>query len=113
MFMWLPHFDHPHLLRVYTDPGATPVVQFREDGVGGVVDLWNVSTKFPISSGDHIVLETSDPVNLPLPDVNILELHWLLQRVVAMAGGAELPGETYETDDDDDDRWNALVDERF
>ncbi|OAX77517.1 hypothetical protein ACJ72_08184 [Emergomyces africanus] len=109
MFMWLPHFDHPHQLRVHTDPVATPVVQFREDGVGGAVGLWNMSTKLPISTGDHIVLETSDPVNLPLPDVNLLELHWLLQRVVAMAGGAEPQDETYETDDDDE--WGVLIDE--
>ncbi|EER44740.1 conserved hypothetical protein [Histoplasma capsulatum H143] len=81
MFMWIPHFDHPNSLRACTGPSAAPL---------------------PISTGDHIVLETSDPVNLPLPDSNLLELHWLLQRVVAMAGDAEPQDKTYETDDEDD-----------
>ncbi|QSS56235.1 hypothetical protein I7I53_04391 [Histoplasma capsulatum var. duboisii H88] len=102
MFMWIPHFDHPNSLRACTGPAAAPVMQFREDSVGGVVGLWHVPTQLPISTGDHIVLETSDPVNLPLPDSNLLELHWLLQRVAAMAGDAEPQDKTYETDDEDD-----------
>ncbi|OAX81494.1 hypothetical protein ACJ72_04166 [Emergomyces africanus] len=76
-------------------PVAALVVQFREDDVGRVVGLLNVSTKLVISAGDHIILETRDPVNLTLSD--------LLQRVVAMAGAAKPQDETYETDDDDDD----------
>lgn len=101
MFMWIPHFGHPSPLRVCTGPSAAPVMQFREDGVGGVVGLWNVPTQLPISTGDHIVLETSDPVNLPLPESNLLELHWFLQRVAAMAGGAEPQDKTCKTDDED------------
>ncbi|OJD14164.1 hypothetical protein AJ78_05470 [Emergomyces pasteurianus Ep9510] len=101
MFMWLPHFDHPHLLRACTDPSAALVTKFRKDAAGGVVSLLNTSTEAPVATGDQIILETTDPVNLPLPDVDILELHWVLQRVAAMAGGAEPEEITYETDDED------------
>ncbi|PGH15998.1 hypothetical protein AJ80_05341 [Polytolypa hystricis UAMH7299] len=111
VFMWLPHFDKPHSLRVCTEPSAAPVIQLRKDGAGGVVGLWDVSTESPISTGDQIVLETTDPVGLPLPDVDLLELHWVLQRVVAMAGGAEPRDETYEADDEDDDECGAWADD--
>lgn len=110
MFMWLPHFGNSHSLRVCTEPSAAPVINLRRDGAGGVVGLWDVSTGAPICTGHQIVLETTDPVGLPLPDADLLELHWVLQRVVAMAGGAEPRDETYETDDDDSDGWGALVD---
>ncbi|KLJ06282.1 hypothetical protein EMPG_09286 [Blastomyces silverae] len=111
MFMWLPHFDNPHLLRVSTEPSAVPDIKLRKDGAGGVVGLWNVSTGLPVFTGDQIVLETTDPVSLPLPDVDLLELHWVLQRVVAMAGGAEPRDDTYEADDEDDDECGTWTDD--
>ncbi|EDN10076.1 predicted protein [Histoplasma mississippiense (nom. inval.)] len=108
-FIWLPHFENYRSLRLSTEPSVTPATTFRRDGVGGRVGLLDLSTGSAISSGHTIVWETEDPVNLPLPDVDLLELHWVLQRVAAMAGAAEPQDETYETDDEDG--CGALVDD--
>jgi len=32
---------------------------------------------------------TKDPEEMPLPDYNLLDLQWVMQRVLAMRGGAE------------------------
>ncbi|EER41630.1 conserved hypothetical protein [Histoplasma capsulatum var. duboisii H88] len=108
-FIWLPHFQNYGSLRLSTEPSVIPATTFRQDGVGGRVGLLDLPTGSAISSGHTIVWETEDPVNLPLPDVDLLELHWVLQRVAAMAGAAEPQDETYETDDEDG--CGALVDD--
>ncbi|EGD99106.1 hypothetical protein TESG_06461 [Trichophyton tonsurans CBS 112818] len=111
MFVWLPDFDTPKSLRLCTEPSAAPVVQLREDSTGGVVGLWDVTTRLPISTGSRIVLETTDPVRLPLPDADLLELHWVLQRVAAMAGNAEPRDDKYDTDDEDDEMFGVWADD--
>lgn len=107
MFVWLPDFDTPKSLRLCTEPSAAPVVQLREDSTGGVVGLWDVTTRLPISTGSRIVLETTDPVRLPLPDADLLGLHWVLQRVAAMAGNVEPRDDIYDTDDEDDEMFSV------
>ena len=52
-----------------------------------------------IQSGDEIQLTTEDPENRPLPHWEILEMQWILNRVVAMSGAAEVN----EFDNNDDD----------
>ncbi|EZF32612.1 hypothetical protein H109_02503 [Trichophyton interdigitale MR816] len=90
MFVWLPDFDTPKSLRLC---------------------LWDVTTRLPISTGSRIVLETTDPVRLPLPDADLLELHWVLQRVAAMAGNAEPRDDKYDTDDEDDEMFGVWADD--
>lgn len=96
---------------VCVEPSAASVVQLREDSTGGVVGLWDVTTRLPISTGSRIVLETTDPVRLPLPDADLLELHWVLQRVAAMAGNAEPRDDKYDTDDEDDEMFGVWADD--
>lgn len=50
-----------------------------------------------IGSGDFFTLTTKE---MPLPDYNLLDLQWVMQRVLAMRGGAE-PRELDDSDDDD------------
>jgi len=52
-----------------------------------------------ICSGDTFTLTTKDPKNLPLPSMELLEMQWVLQRLVGMCGAAEWPS----LDDIDDD----------
>jgi hypothetical protein len=40
-----------------------------------------------IGSGDFFTLTTKDPEEMPLPDYNLLDLQWVMQRVLAMRGG--------------------------
>ncbi|KAL2382695.1 hypothetical protein RJZ90_003082 [Blastomyces dermatitidis] len=63
---------------------------------------WNVITEHKISLGDEIILETADLEALPLPDVNLLDMHSVLQRLLALSGSAE-PSDDHHNDDEDDD----------
>jgi hypothetical protein len=49
-------------------------------------------------------LTTEDSKKLPLPSRSLLEMHWLLHRVAAMSGAAEV-----QDWDDDDDAGPTLV----
>jgi len=44
---------------------------------------------YPLCSGDRFTFTTTDPVNLPLPSKELLNMQWTLQRLSAMAAAAE------------------------
>lgn len=96
-FYWLP--------RKSTLP-ATNSIQDRPHIADNIAELprhlkvFNVITERKICSGDEIVLETPDPENLPLPDIRLLDMQWVLQRLMALSGGAE--AEDYDLNDDDE-----------
>jgi hypothetical protein len=46
-------------------------------------------------------MTTADPTKLPLPDPELLELQWHLQRVLAMVGAADRLDDDSECDPDD------------
>lgn len=50
-----------------------------------------------IKTGDQIIMATSDPEKLPLPDHDLLDLQFHLQRLSSMAAAAEAH-ESYEED---------------
>jgi hypothetical protein len=58
----------------------------------------------PICSGDTFTFTTKDPEKLPLPSLELLEMQWILQRVVGMCGAAKWPN-LDDIDDDSDDDW--------
>jgi len=45
-------------------------------------------TRHDILSGEVFTFTTEDPENLPLPSVELLEMKWILQRLVGMSDGA-------------------------
>ena len=51
-----------------------------------------------ICSGEEVVMTTDDPVNRPLPNYNILERQWFLQRVCAIAAAAEIDDDLEDGD---------------
>ena len=61
----------------------------------------------PIRSGDQFTFTTEDPEKLPLPSVELLEMQWVLQRLVGMSGAAGWPSlDEYDDDSvDDNDDW--------
>jgi hypothetical protein len=60
-----------------------------------------------IQSGETLTFTTKDPKNLPLPSLELLEMQWVLQRLVGMCGAAGWPSLDMYDDDtvDDDDSW--------
>jgi hypothetical protein len=53
------------------------------------------------SSGHIVTFITDDPVSKPLPSLALLEMQWVLTRVVAMSAGAEYEPVTYHDDEDE------------
>jgi len=96
-FYWLPRYSHSHQVDIL----RTPSIPKHSDGITGEVGLWNIQTGEKIRSGDVICFETNDPENLPLPDFRLLEMQWILHRVSALSGAAEL-GDDFNEDNDDD-----------
>ena len=79
------------------------------DLIGGGVflnRLENDGSSPRICSGETFTFTTKDPKNLPLPSLELLEMQWVLQRLVGMSGAAGWPSlDTIDDDsvDNDDD----------
>jgi hypothetical protein len=60
-----------------------------------------------ICSGDKFTFTSKDPTNLPLPSLELLEMQWILQRLVGMSGAAGWPSLDDIDKDDiiDEDYW--------
>ncbi|PWY64005.1 hypothetical protein BO83DRAFT_382289 [Aspergillus eucalypticola CBS 122712] len=72
--------------------------------------LWNCETDAPIYSGETIILTTTDPVAMPLPSFELLHMQWMLTRVAALCGAADVTDEDLEDEDLGDE---DLEDEDF
>lgn len=94
-FHWLPHMANLRRLKVDTRPSFP-----RGIGCGRRIRLWEVVSGDEIVSGTLINITGYD--RIPLPDPALLQLQWMLQRIVALAGGAEVFQESNDDDDDDD-----------
>jgi len=62
----------------------------------------------PICSGDTFTFTTTDPKDLPLPSMELLQMQWFLQRLVGMSGAARYPS-LDDIDDDSVDNDNNYV----
>lgn len=52
-----------------------------------------------IRSGDILTFTTPDPKKWPLPSVQLLHMQWLLNRLVAITGAADVTDEELDSDD--------------
>jgi hypothetical protein len=57
-----------------------------------------------IHSGQTFAITTDDPDSRPLPSIQLLDMQWVLQRIVAMCGAAEWSW--IDGDDDTDDYYD-------
>jgi len=103
-FHWLPKYDlsTAPTLDILTPPKST-------GGSRADMQLYDFSTDRRICSGQIITLTTEDPEKLPLPHPALLEMQWILHRLTAMSGGAEI----YDGFDNDDDDAMALWNEEY
>jgi len=58
-----------------------------------------------ICSGEVFTLTTEDPEELPLPSIGLLEMQWVLQRLVGMSGAAGWPALDLDDDESGDNGW--------
>jgi HNH endonuclease len=91
-----------------TEPASSEGLDFV--GEGYFLSRYENDVKTPhIQSGETFTFTTEDPKNLPLPSVELLEMQWILQRLVGMCGAAEWPSLDMDDDDiADNDGWLFL-----
>jgi hypothetical protein len=53
-----------------------------------------------INSGDRIAMTTNDPVKLPLPSWDLLDMQWVLQRLSTISGAGEPQNDWYDDSSD-------------
>jgi hypothetical protein len=113
-FFWLAKGNRTSQVAILQHP-PLPV---QLDQGPNMTMLLNVQTKQIICSGDQIALETDDPVAHPLPDLKLLEMQWVLNRVTAISAAAE-PQDDFGDDSDDDlpvalqKSWNSDAEDEW
>lgn len=65
-----------------------------------------------VENGDVITIKTDDPVNLPLPHRELLDMHWHLNAVVALSAAAEDQDLSFDHLDNESDAY-ALEDDKL
>jgi len=103
-FFWLSKSDKPYQVDILRRHSFSANL----DQGPNLARIINHETLELICSGDNISLETSDPGELPLPNLKLLEMQWVLNRVAAMSAAAEPQNDFRDDDSDDDsddDRW--------
>ncbi|OJD10817.1 hypothetical protein AJ78_08270 [Emergomyces pasteurianus Ep9510] len=86
-FFWLAQRDTSS--NTMTDVTAIP--PFPDNVKLEGIEVYNVQDEHLIKSGEIIELMTTDPANKPLPDWDLLELQWVMQRLTALRGAADNP----------------------
>lgn len=104
-FWWLPQRTTPSsnmtditdfsLIDIIGDVFVEDELQLKD------IKICNGSDGHIIRSGDVIELSTPDPENLPLPNWDLLEMQWILQRLTALSGAAAVPDADLDDDDDE------------
>jgi hypothetical protein len=59
--------------------------------------VWKVSSC--IETGHLLTFTTDDPENLPLPSVDLLQLQWVLNRLISHSGAADVEDDELDPDD--------------
>jgi len=100
-FFWQPLYEHQRV-----SLSTKPLVSEGLLATGGVTAGWytfndngdQITAHATIRSGDIFRVTTSDPEKHPLPSRALLDMQWVLQRIVAMRGAADM----LEDDEDDE-----------
>jgi hypothetical protein len=101
-FHWMPRGREYLPVHILDPP---PSLEGLESGSDAM--LLHFPTKQIMYSGQTLSLTTDDPKKRPLPHYELLEMQWILQRVTAMSGAADI----YDNFDNDDDDPMALRNE--
>ncbi|KAH8812328.1 hypothetical protein F5884DRAFT_750637 [Xylogone sp. PMI_703] len=96
-FFWLRKHEGPNSIPV----GDAPVLPANLHGVNNV-KLFDTKSEKLIRSGKVFCFTTDDLIKKPLPSKDILDMQWVLHRLTALSGGAELINYTYNPDDPND-----------
>ena len=91
-FHWVPKYNYSSEVDILASPQSL--------NGGPKIKLFHFPTDRRICSGEKISLKTDDSVKRPLPHLALLEMQWILHRVAAMSGTAEIYDDFDNNDDD-------------
>src|SRR3954447_20458523 len=97
--------------RAISRPASRSSLELVGDGYNLTRVQNDGSTPRFIRSGETFDFTTKDPENLPLPSMELLEMQWVLQRLVAMSGAAGWPSLDDIDDDTVDEDYGWLIPE--
>ncbi|KAJ5686611.1 hypothetical protein N7536_009230 [Penicillium majusculum] len=63
-----------------------------------------------MNSGDLVIFQTKDPESLPLPSWDLLQMQWILHRIGALSGAANVPMKPWDCDSEDEGSNMGLED---
>ncbi|KAJ0415696.1 hypothetical protein BJY00DRAFT_293127 [Aspergillus carlsbadensis] len=92
-FYWL--HEYPYEYRLLATPPFSPA---SVDCTRRGTRLLDCRAKRILESGDLLTFKTEDPDTLPLPSIEILQLQWILNRLVSLSGAADVPDEQLNPD---------------
>jgi hypothetical protein len=110
-FFWQVRGNHDikSQIDLLTEPTSSEDLEVvaNESNIHWLTRLENDGSTPRIRSGDTFTFTTKDPENLPLPSLELLEMQWVLQRLVGMSGAAGWPSLDLYDDHtiDDDNSW--------
>lgn len=97
-FFWLRQYRRQPFVALSSCPALPADLQGSVENV----KLFDCETETKICSGHRFTLHTDDPVNKPLPSRELLDMQWVLHRLTALTGSAEVYDPYHDCDDDDD-----------
>lgn len=98
-FFWLPHYSYYAQMPSVKAPSPFPPSLSTSivDGQPAAM-LVRLDTKSEICSGDNVTFKTDDPIGHPLPSMELLNMQWILHRVLALSGAADATDEELDPD---------------
>ncbi|OJZ92434.1 hypothetical protein ASPFODRAFT_177278 [Aspergillus luchuensis CBS 106.47] len=102
-FFWMPINKFSDAMSSRDVPSPFPDGCLSSIKVEGKLNakLFNINTGKALRSGDVITFKTDDPVGLPLPSMELLNMQWALHRVLALSGAADATDEELDPPDPD------------
>ncbi|KAB8276194.1 hypothetical protein BDV30DRAFT_236028 [Aspergillus minisclerotigenes] len=100
-FYWLPTNSGSKKMPAIETPAPFPG-NLSSSTVNGQpsAKLYNIATDAKLCSGHIITFKTDDPVGHPLPSMELLNMQWVLHRVLALSGAADATDEDLESESD-------------
>ncbi|PWY82479.1 hypothetical protein BO83DRAFT_454278 [Aspergillus eucalypticola CBS 122712] len=93
-FYWLPVYNYRSRIPATEIPSRISRKLSGTAVDGKETMLFNIATDKKLCSGDILTFTTKDPNSHPLPSMELLDMQWVLNQVLALSGA------TYATDEE-------------
>ncbi|GKZ19500.1 hypothetical protein AbraCBS73388_004306 [Aspergillus brasiliensis] len=98
-FYWLPVYQYRARVSATEIPSRFPKHLSGTAVHGQETVLFSIATDRKVCSGDILTFTTNDPDGHPLPSMELLDLQWVLNRVLALSGATYATDKELYTDD--------------